>query len=194
MLKKLLAFLIVTPLLLSFHRPNMHSTTSTSLLIGEDSVFNNYPTPTDKNMLFYIQKSFNTNAVVYTLNINTEGNIDIKEPIHVFWRRYQEQGQKRDLKYVEKTFGFGVVKEEFLKGRPNTVEFEIVALKNKKLIASIAPNGKPIIISTIAGKPSYLEKVFITAEHTKLLPEVFAIELFGKEIKSGKYTYEKIEK
>ena len=33
---------------------------------NKESVFDGYPVPTDKNMLFYIQKSFNTNAVVYT--------------------------------------------------------------------------------------------------------------------------------
>jgi len=193
MFKRFIPFIILSPILLGFNVPSLHKTLLPSYIVGEDSVFNNYPTPTDKNMLFYIQKSFNTNAVVYALNIDSEGNIDKKKPIDVFWRRYQEQGQKRALKYVEKTFGFGV-KHKFLKNRPNTVEFEIVAIKNKKLIASIDKKGTPIIVSTINGKPAYLEKVFITAEHTKLLPEVFAIELFGKEIKTGKYAYEKIEK
>ncbi|MCB0410094.1 MAG: DUF4833 domain-containing protein [Flavobacteriales bacterium] len=169
------------------------SNISHSFSNDEDSVFNNYPTPTDKNMLFYIQKSFNTNAVVYTLNIDKTGNIDEKNPINVFWRRYQEQGQKRELKYIEKTFGYGV-KYKFLEEHPNTVEFEIVAIKNRKLIASINKKGLPIVVSTINGKPAYLEKVFITAQHEKLLPEVFAIELFGKELKTGKKAYEKIEK
>ena len=183
MLKKLLPLLIVLP---AFYGFNTTKTTETPpTFIGEDSVFNGYPTPKDANMLFYIQKSFNTNAVVYTLNID--------EPINVFWRRYQEQGQKRELKYVEKTFGFGV-KSDFLKDRPNTVEFTIVALKKLKLFATVDTKGKPTVATTINGKPSYIEKVFITAEHTKLLPEVFAVELFGKEIKTGKYIYERIEK
>lgn len=169
------------------------SNNSHSFSNDEDSVFNNYPTPTDKNMLFYIQKSFNTNAVVYTLNIDKNGNIDEKNPINVFWRRYQEQGQKRDLKYVERTFGYGV-KHKFLKEHPNTVEFEIVAIKNRKLIASVNNKRLPVVVSTINGKPAYLEKVFITAQHVKLLPEVFAIELFGKDLKTGKKAYEKIEK
>ena len=98
-----------------------------------------------------------------------------------------------DLKYYEKTFGFGV-KSEFMKSRPNTVEFTIVALKKLKLFATINKDGEPTVATTISGKPAYIEKVFITAEHTKLIPEVFAVEVFGKEIKTGKYIYERIER
>jgi hypothetical protein len=191
MLKKILPLLIILPAFYGFNK--IESKEKLAFFVGEDSIFNNYPTPKDENMLFYIQKSFNTNAVVYTLNIDENGNINTKEPIIVFWRRYQEDGQKRDLKYYEKTFGFGV-KADFLKDRPNTVEFTIVALKKLKLFATVNTKGKPTVATTINGKPAYIEKVFITAEHTKLIPEVFAVELFGKEIKTGKYIYEKIDK
>lgn len=191
MLKKLFPLLILIPVFYGFNKIEYKS--FTEFIVGEDSVFNGYPTPKDANMLFYIQKSFNTNAVVYTLNIDSKGQINKDEPINVFWRRYQEQGQKRELKYVEKTFGFGV-KADFLKDRPNTVEFTIVALKKLKLFATVDTKGNPTVATTINGKPAYIDKVFITAEHTKLLPEVFAVELFGKEIKSGKYIYERIEK
>lgn len=191
MLKKFFPLLIVFPAFFGFKSIKIIDTTI--LITGEDSVFNGYPTPKDENMLFYIQKSFNTNAVVYTLNIDKNGKIDEKEPVKVFWRRYQEQGQKRDLKYYEKTFGFGV-KADMMKDRPNTVEFTIVALKKLKLFATVDTKGKPTVATTINGKPAYIEKVFITAEHTKLIPEVFALELFGKEIKTGKYIYERIDK
>lgn len=191
MLKKLFPLLIVLPVFYGFNTTKTIEIPPT--FIGEDSVFNGYPIPKDANMLFYIQKSFNTNAVVYTLNIDEKGQINKDEPINVFWRRYQEQGQKRELKYVEKTFGFGV-KSNFLKDKPNTIEFTIVALKKLKLFATVNTKGKPTVATTINGKPAYIEKVFITAEHTKLLPEVFAVELFGKEIKTGKYIYERIEK
>ncbi|MCB9359683.1 MAG: DUF4833 domain-containing protein [Flavobacteriales bacterium] len=93
MLKKIFPLLIILP---AFYGFNTFKTVETiTPVIGEDSVFNGYPTPKDENMLFYIQKSFNTNAVVYTLNIDDKGQINKDEPINVFWRRYQEQGQKR---------------------------------------------------------------------------------------------------
>lgn len=189
MIKKIIPLILLLPFLFlesSFKAPIDYA-------IGEDSVFDGYPTPTDKNMLFYIQKTFNTNAVVYTLNIDEKSQLIEDEPVNVFWRRYQEEGQKRELKYFERTFGFGV-KSKMLDSKPNTVEFTIVALKDRKIFATVNKKKKAVAVTTINGKPAFLEKVFITAQHVKLLPEVFAVELFGKEVKTGKYTYEKIVK
>ena len=58
-------------------------------------VFKNRITPDDPNVLFYIHKNTNPNAIVYALNIDTNNKINSKEPIKVFWRRYQEDGRKK---------------------------------------------------------------------------------------------------
>ena len=39
-------------------------------------VFDEYPVPSDENMLFYIQKSYNTNTVVYAANIDADGKVN----------------------------------------------------------------------------------------------------------------------
>ena len=170
------------------HKPILKKT---DLFIGEDSVFNGYPIPNDDHMLFYIQKSFNQNTVVYALNIDEHGKINPSNPINVFWRRYQEDGRKRELTQIEKTFGYGV-KAKPLKNKPNTYVFSIVALKDKQFIATQTPDGKPHVITTIADKNSLIERVYIKAEHTKLLPKVFYLEVFGTDLKSKKPVYQKI--
>ena len=151
-----------------------------------------YPTPTDKNMLFYIQKSFNNNAVVYTANIGADGKLDPKEPVKVFWRRYQEDGRIRALKYLEKQFAFGVNFKK-LKNKENAYVFTLVSLKKMKLYVTQDKNGVPTIATVIANKPAMLKRVFVTAEHTKLLPKVFFVEVYGKDMKTGDLLYEKID-
>ena len=158
---------------------------------NKESVFDGYPIPTDKNMLFYIQKSFNTNAVVYTANINEEGNLNPNEPVKVFWRRYQEDGRIRELKYLEKQFAFGVNFKP-IKGKENAYVFTLVSLKGMNLYLTLDKHGSPKIATTIANKPASLKRVFVTAEHTKLLPKVFYVEVFGNELKTGNLLYEKI--
>lgn len=158
---------------------------------GEDSVFVGYPVPTDEHMLFYIQKSFNQNTIVYALNIDKDGKINAKNPINVFWRRYQEDGRIRELTQLEKTFGFGV-KTKPLKTKPNTYIFSIVALKDKQFIVTQTESGQPYVITSINEKNSIIERVYIKAEHTKLLPKVFYLEVFGTDIKTRKPTYQKI--
>ena len=56
-------------------------------------VFEDRTIPDDKNVLFYIHKNTNPNAIVYALNILDDGTINPKDPIEVFWRRYPEDQQ-----------------------------------------------------------------------------------------------------
>lgn len=158
---------------------------------GEDSVFNGYPIPKDDHMLFYIQKSFNQNTVVYCMNHNEKGQIDANNPVNVFWRRYQEDGRKRDLTQIEKTFGYGV-KAKPLKTKPNTYIFSIAAIKDKQFIVTQTDDLKPHVITTIDNKTAVIKRVFIKAEHIKLLPKVFYVEVFGNDIKTKKPVYERI--
>jgi uncharacterized protein DUF4833 len=169
----------------------------TSFIFNDDNyqnrikVFEGYPIPKDDKMLFYIQKSYNTNTVVYAANINSKGKLDSKEPVIVFWRRYQEGGHKRELKAVEKTFGYGV-KAKPLKDRENTYVFSLVSLKDMNFVITQDKNGHPEVATIINNKPARIEKVFVTAEHVSILPKIFAVEVFGKDIKTGKPLYEKI--
>ena len=187
---KSIVFFMLTLLLFGFS----HSTTikpNSSKIIGEDSVFVGYPVPTDEHLLFYIQKSFNQNTVVYALNLDQDGKINASNPIKVFWRRYQEDGRIRELTQLEKTFGFGV-KAKPVKAKPNTYIFSIVALKDKQFVVTQTEQGKPYVITSINDKNSLIERVYIKAEHTKLLPKVFYLEVFGTDIKTKKPVYQKI--
>ncbi|OFY92636.1 MAG: hypothetical protein A3K10_12770 [Bacteroidetes bacterium RIFCSPLOWO2_12_FULL_31_6] len=159
---------------------------------NKESVFDGYPVPTDKNMLFYIQKSFNTNAVVYTANIGKDGKLNPDEPVKVFWRRYQEDGRIRELKYLEKQFAFGVDFKP-IKGKENAYVFTLVSLKGMNLYLTLDKQGNPKIATIIAKKTASLKRVFVTAEHTKLLPKVFYVEVFGNDLNTGDFLYEKID-
>lgn len=190
MVKFIFLFFLTSFLLFGFSNSNKISP-NTLKFIGEDSVFVGYPIPTDDHMLFYIQKSFNQNTIVYALNIDKDGKINANNPINVFWRRYQEDGRIRELTQLEKTFGFGV-KAKPVKTKPNTYIFSIVALKEKQFIVTQTEQGKPYVITSINNKNALIERVYIKAEHTKLLPKVFYLEVFGTDIKTRKPTYQKI--
>jgi hypothetical protein len=156
-------------------------------------VFDNRTTPDDPNVLFYIHKNTNPNAVVYALNLNENNKIDTQNPIEVFWRRYQEDGRKKKLAWLEKTFAFDF-KVKPVKGKENFFAFNLIAMKDKKLYASQNKKGEPIVFMTIAGKTSLLEKLYIMVDDTKRIQSVLSIEIFGKDPKTGELIYEKIIK
>jgi len=156
-------------------------------------VFDNRTTPDDPNVLFYIHKNTNPNAVVYALNLDDNKKINKQNPIEAFWRRYQEDGRRKKLAWLEKTFAFDF-KVKPLKGKENTYVFSLIAMKDKKLYATQNKNGEPIVIMTISGKTAILEKIYLMVDDSKRIQSVSSMELFGKDPKTGQLIYEKIIK
>lgn len=184
MLKRISLILLISLLIFGFGCPTTENEQDLT------AVFDGYPVPTDKNMLFYIQKNFNTNTVVYAANLDAKGKLNPKDPVKVFWRRYQEDGRIRELKYIEKTFGFGVSSKP-VKGKENTYIFSLASIKDLKFVITQTKSGTIKVATKIAGKTAKLKRVFVTAEHTKLIPKIFSVEIFGKDIKTGDFLYEK---
>lgn len=160
---------------------------------SEEDVFIGHSVPTDANMMFYIQKNTNPNTVVYALNLGSDGKINKDEPMEVFWRRYQEDGAKKKLAWLEKTFAFDF-KVEPLEGKENTYEFSLVAMKGKKLYVTQTKDGKPNVFMKINGKTARLERIYVMVDDSKRIQSVSSMELFGRDYKTGKLIYEKIVK
>ena len=162
-------------------------------LIAQDkeAVFNGHTIPTDENMMFYIQKNTNPNTVVYALKLGNDGKINPKTPMEVFWRRYQEDGRKKKLKWLEKTFAFDF-KVSAVKNKTNTYVFSLVAIKGKKLYVTQDKKGNPKVFMKINGKTARLERIYVMVDDSKRIQSVLSMELFGKDFKTGKLIYEKI--
>src|ERR1700749_3275258 len=90
-----------------------------------------FPVPSDPNMLFYVQRSSNSNTIVYAAKLTGSGQIDPKNPVEVFWRRYTEQGQRRALYFIERVLAFGISASP-MPGRPNEFEADINGYPERK--------------------------------------------------------------
>lgn len=157
------------------------------------SVFDDRTVPDDPNILFYIQKNTNPNTIVYALLLDADGKINPKDPIEVFWRRYQEDGRKKKLGWLEKTFAFDF-KVSAIKSKPNSYVFSLVAMKGRKLYATQNKKGEPEVATLIDGKLARLDRIYLMVDDSKRIQEVLSMELFGRDFKTNKLVYEKIEK
>jgi hypothetical protein len=64
-----------------------------------------YPTPPASiNRLFYVQRTPNSNTIVYDLNIANDGKPDVQDPVKVYWIKYAENGQKEELNFIQRKF------------------------------------------------------------------------------------------
>ena len=166
----------------------------TSFAQNKEDVFIGYTIPDDPNMMFYIQKNINPNTIVYALNLGADGKIDPKKPMEVFWRRYEkENGIKKELGWLEKTFAFDF-KVKPVKDKENTYVFSLVAMKGKQLYVTQTKTGKPNVFMKIWGKIARLERIYVMVDDSKRIHSVNAMELFGRDYKTGKLIYEKIVK
>ncbi len=150
-----------------------------------------YPIPrkTDK-LLFYIQRNHNSNTIIYDAIYDNEGYLAEDKPIEVYWRRYDEQGQKMELRSIEKWYAYGVDWEQT--DKKHTFKIELVAKKDKEFWLKQDAPFKAKIITDINDKPSILDHMYIYADNSGVWPTVEYIELFGFDPKTMDKTYEKI--
>ncbi|RLD60486.1 MAG: hypothetical protein DRI95_15485 [Bacteroidetes bacterium] len=172
---------IITVLIISF-----------GLLLLGNSEHNEYPVPPkSEEMLFYIQRNHNKNTIIYDANFDINGNLIENKPIDVYWIRYEENGQRMELRSIEKLFAYGVKcsKSDTLE---NNYKVELVADEKRSFWLKQKGPFKADIYTLINKKPSQLNHLYINADNSGIWPRVKYIELFGRNKATGERTYEKI--
>ncbi|MBS1934722.1 MAG: DUF4833 domain-containing protein [Bacteroidetes bacterium] len=182
-----LSWLIILASILSGYTLPLHTGKTERNIIVADGPEDTFPVPRGiKNQLFYLQKTPNTNTIVCELNFNDKGEIDPDNPVHVFWIRYKEFGQRAELSFIQRTFAYGVKSKPLGNGE---YEIHFVSYKKKPfyIIKSSADN-KYHAYAQIGNKLSILNRIFIKINPggTFWSPNVEYIELKGVDPITGK--------
>ncbi|MBW2475110.1 MAG: DUF4833 domain-containing protein [Deltaproteobacteria bacterium] len=139
--------------------------------------------------LFKIERSTNDNIVQYDVQMIADGKLDPKEPVVAYWVRLAKDGQKEDLKWVEKNFAYGF-KVKY-NAKTNTATMDMVAKINRK-IKVYEVHGEYRAETTIDGQSAYIDKIFISSKGKGVSAKVTFIELFGIDEKTGEDRYERL--
>jgi hypothetical protein len=153
----------------------------------------NYPIPVkDGKMLFYFQRSCNTNTIVYELNKLQNGSINNDNPIVEYWILYNKGGARLDLSFIQRT-AFGLQSELLDKEKGNFILH--FSRYKKRSLYLVNTEGKYKVFIDINGTPAELNKIFIKCENNILgFPTVIHyVEISGKDIKTGNPVSEKIK-
>lgn len=117
-----------------------------------------YPQPSPTaNSLFYLQRTHNSNTIVYDLNYS-DGELDEDEPVHVYWIRYQEKGQKEELSFIQRKFAYGVKTKKLSNA---SFELDFVAYKREKMYLKKGSDARFHVFTTINKKQSILTKIYL---------------------------------
>jgi hypothetical protein len=146
--------------------------------------------PDDGKMMFYLQRTPNTNTIVYELNYEN-GVLNSEEPIHVYWRRYTEKGQKAELSYIQRHFAYGIKTKSL---GTDYYEMHIVAYKKKVLYLKKASNNAYYVFTIVNNKTVLVKRIFIQINGgTFWSPNVEYVEFKGIDLVTGKETTEQIK-
>ena len=150
-----------------------------------------FPEPSNISKLFYIQRDPNINTLIYELNMDKGGNLNTETPIHVYWVRYAEKGQKEELNYIQRKFAYGVTARQT---KPNEYDIRFVAYKKLALNLLRSADGKYHIFGIIAKKQAILNRIFVKIEGGSFwLPNIVYAELKGTDPATGKEIMERFK-
>ncbi|WP_438946054.1 DUF4833 domain-containing protein [Sediminibacterium sp.] len=153
-----------------------------------------FPVPAGiKNQLFYLQRTTNTNTVIYSLNVNDKGELDESTPVKVFWIRYPEGGMRKELNFIQKAFAYGTISK---KNKDGSFTIQLVAYKKKEFTLKKSPSDNTYKMYTqINNKESEIKRVYIQIDPggTLFNPNVRYIEMKGKEAATNKPIMERFK-
>ncbi len=148
--------------------------------------------PLSDKTLFYIQRTHNTNTIVYNINTGKDGEIDPSAPVKIFWIRYAEKGDTAELSYIQRHYAYGV-ESKLMDANKKSYRLNFVSYEKRDiyLMKSSLENKYHAYIS-INGKLSVLYKIFVKIEGGSFwIPHIKYVEITGKDIANGKTVSER---
>lgn len=144
-----------------------------------------YPVPNEPNMLYYIERSVNSNTVIYAARIDSRGRIDQDAPVDAYWRWYNVDGHRKPLNLIERMIAYGV-KPVGHGGSGGAVAFTVAALPRREIFIAQDKEGRPEAVVQFGNRWTKLVYVYLQVDDSGLLPKVTAMDLFGIDKLTGK--------
>lgn len=151
-----------------------------------------YPIPTgNPHQLFFLQRDPNTNTIVYELNFKSSGELDIENPVHAYWIRYQDKGQKEELNYIQRNFAYGLKSKTLAKDH---YELHFVSYKTKLFFLKKGADNKFILFTDINKRQAIIKQIFVRVKGGSFwLPNVEYVELKGTDPTNGAEVVERMK-
>lgn len=152
----------------------------------------NYPKPPlTADRLFYVQRTPNSNTIVYDINMDKNGKPDADEPVKVYWIKYNERAQVEDLNFIQRKFAYGL---NYKALGNDSYDIRFVSYKKFPLTLMKANDGKYHIFALISKKQAILNHIFVKIEGGSFwLPNVAYVQVEGTDPKTGREMVERFK-
>jgi hypothetical protein len=153
-----------------------------------------FPRPEKTDLLlFYVQRTFNTNTIFYELNLNANQELNTAEPIKMHWVNYATDKSSEPLNYIQRKYAYGV-DLKMIDAEKKSYCFNFVSYKKKKLYLIKSPvDNKYHVFCDINNKLVTLDRVFIQIEGGSFwVPKVRYIDISGRDLAKNEETIERV--
>lgn len=143
-----------------------------------------WPIPGEPHQLFYIQRSTNSNTIVYTARYNKAGALDARKPAQAYWRRFNTTGERMALRPFERRFAFGMKIREF----DNAGEWIVNAVAAPQFPMRLRQTGpfEAQVLTSIGGRNAHPVYCFIDVDEAGVLPRVTGMSMHGVDAATGR--------
>ncbi len=150
-----------------------------------------FPVPNDPGMVFYLQRSTNSNTIVYAARFREDGSLDPREPIEAYWRRFNTTGERLPLKMIEDSFAFGV--RSRATGDPDRFEVYVVSYPERMATLRLVEPGRAELLLPVNGRQMRMSHAYVDVDESGLVPSVREVIVAGHDVESGKPLVERIQ-
>jgi len=148
-----------------------------------------FPVPRgNPRQLFFLQRSQNTNTVVYELNIKN-GTLDSIAPVHIFWICYAEKSQTEELTSLQRQHAYGLITIYISKDH-----YELRFRANKKYVMQLmkGPDHLFHVYNQVGEKRAVLSSIYLQINGGSLFsPHIDYILTRGFDAETGAAVTEK---
>ena len=150
-----------------------------------------FPVPAgNPKQLFYLQRTSNTNTIVCELNYKGK-ELDEEDPVHVYWIRYGEDGQKEELNFIQRKFAYGIKANLISKDK---YQLNFVSYKKYPMYLIKGANNKYNVYAVINQKHAILDHIFVKINGGSVFsPNVEYVEVKGFDPATGKEVMERMK-
>lgn len=159
------------------------ATLALALGLATPAMAETYPVPKEPNQVFYVQRSLNPNTVIYAARLDKAGRLDPRQPVEVYWRRYNDEGERKELSGIERRLAFGV-KAQAVKGMKNVFRVAVVSYPERVVTLKLV-DGVPRLEGKVAGVPARLDHAYLEVDDSGTVPDVTRVRLHGFALATG---------
>ena len=140
--------------------------------------------------LFRIERSKDSDQIVYEPNITAQGKLNINNPVKVYWLKPSDANKTEPISWIQKNFSYGLT---FLNIMETEAKFQFVSYNKRTFKLRKNDNGDYQVFTNSLNKRVALNRIFIQIDGgTFWFPNITKIDIYSTDIKTGKTIIETI--